>query len=83
MTRNEAEHRIMDLLHEIESIRKEYAPGDDYITLTVNGGHYSFNNRYWEHLGDGDLDCWMDEGDDDLFSNFHPNIGEVDNDAED
>lgn len=72
----------MDLLHEIEAIRKQYAPDDDYITLSVRGGHYSINNSYWLHPDENVIDCWMDEGDADIYSN-RPFKKEEDEYAED
>lgn len=44
MTRDEAEKRIHEHMLAIREIAREYAPDDEYLTLTIINGHISANN---------------------------------------
>ena len=47
MTRAEAKAKIIEVAKQIEAVRREYCPEDDYITLTVTKDATWANNRYW------------------------------------
>lgn len=44
MTRNEAEKRIHEHMLAILEIAREYAPDDEYLTVSFIGKHMSANN---------------------------------------
>lgn len=48
ITRSECEARIAEKIKEIEAIVKEYDPKINYLDMTINKGHISFNNCYWD-----------------------------------
>lgn len=62
MTRAEAEAKIIEAAKQIEAVRREYCPEDDYITLTVTKDAMWVNNRYWQ--GEHPINCSICRGDD-------------------
>lgn len=50
MTRQEAEQRIAEKLHEVIEIYKEYEPKGEYLHMSLLRGRLSFNNDYWNRI---------------------------------
>jgi len=49
MTREEIENYIVEKLEEIrDTVRKEYNPGNDYLSICIRGDSVTANNSYWE-----------------------------------
>ena len=49
MTRVEIENYIIKKLEEIrDTVRKEYNPDNDYLSICIRGDSVAANNSYWE-----------------------------------
>lgn len=71
MGRIECEKAIIQKMREIMDIYHEYNPDGKRLSMTIVNDHFSVNNIYWEEDADHQIDAWVADGYEDVFSHNH------------
>lgn len=58
MTKEKLMKEIAQRLREIRVLYKQTYPEADYLDITLNKDHISFNNRFWSDNKDYPIDYW-------------------------
>ena len=75
MGRIECEKKIIQKMREIMDIYHAYNPDGKRLSMSIVNDHFSVNNIYWEEDADHQIDAWVEDGYEDVFSRNHVKKG--------
>ena len=71
MGRIECEKAIIQKMREIMDIYHEYNPDGKRLSMTILNDHFSVSNTYYEEDYDHQIDAWVEDGYEDVFSHVY------------
>lgn len=75
MGRIECEKAIIQKMREIMDIYHEYNPDGKRLSMTIVNDHYSVNNIYYDDDYDRQIDAWIADGYEDVYSHTYVKKG--------
>ena len=82
MGRIECEKAIIQKMREIMDIYHEYNPDGEYLSMTIVNDHFSVNNIYFEDDYEHQIQAWVEDSYEDVYSNNYVRVAEDRKDKE-